>query len=163
MASLNLPDGARVAVWRLVKQQLRGDATLAASGVELVFFEGDLSRDTLTALRDRGGPAVLFLATLGRMAWFTERSMSGALVVSYQVLIPGLDDEDALNLQEAIEAALYPADGHAFEQSLVDAGAVTGQPIFASPLTMQPATAGTSGLLQPTGQFVLDIERGFIP
>lgn len=163
MATLNLPVGARVAVWRLVKAQLLADPGLAAAGVKLVFFDGATDRQAVADQADAPKPNVTFLATLGRMSWFTERSHSGALVISYRVAIDSTDDEDLLNLQEALEGVFYPSDDFAFHQSLVAAGAVTGEALFASPLSLPQSSAGGSGLLMPTGQIVLDVERTFPP
>jgi hypothetical protein len=108
-------------------------------------------------------PNIVFLATLGRMSWFTERSQAGALVISYRCSIDSTDDEDLLNLQEAIEGVFYPSDDFAFQQSLITAGAVTGQAEFPQPLNLPQSSAGTSGLLLPTGQIVIEVERGFTP
>ena len=163
MATLNLPTGVRAAVWRLVKAQLQNDPTLQSADVTLLFFDGEASRQMIALQADIPKPNVIFLATLGRMSWFNEQAQSGALVISYRASIDSTDDEDLLNLQEAIEGALYPADSFAFHQSLVDAGAVTGQPAFLSPLSAQQNTAGVSGLLQPTGQIVIEVARPLGP
>jgi hypothetical protein len=158
MSTLYLPDGVRVAVWRLVKARLRADATLAQPPVRLIFFEG--TRDATESIGDEPGPAIIFLASMGPLAWNTEREMVGALIVDYQVKVPGTDDEDVLNLQEAIEAALYP-DGDDFRQSLIDAGAQTGQPEFTRPMALPQSAAGRAGMFVPTGQFVVRTLRPF--
>lgn len=168
MATLYLPDGVRTAVWRLVKARLRADPVLSRRDViTQVFFEGSVDRTTLKALDEYETPvAIRYLATLGRMDWADERSMKGELVVSYEVFVRSLDDEDVFNVQEAIEAALYPADNHAFEQSLIDAGgasdgATTGQARFSQPATQPIAVAGREGVFRPTGQFTIEVKRGF--
>ena len=159
MSTLYLPDGVRATVWRLVKARLKADLILnQPRDMALVFFDG--TRDATRSLADYAGPTILFLATVGRQEWYTERSIGGALVISYQVKIPDLDDEDLLNLQEAIEGAFYPDDEGVFQQSLFDAG-VTALPQFVQPLALSPQTAGMSGMLTPSGQIVIGVERRF--
>jgi hypothetical protein len=167
MSTLYLPDGVRTAVWRLVKAQLRADTVLSRPFITQVFFEGAGDREEIQSLQSYGTDVVVrYLCTLGSMSWWNERSQVGALVVSYETFVRSLDDEDALNVQEAIESALYPDDGFAFHQSLIDAyapgvGAVTGQPHFVTPLTTPLSAAGREGTFRPTGQFVIEVERGF--
>jgi hypothetical protein len=161
MATLNLPTSAPAAVWRLVKARLKADPALDAAGVRLLFFEGD--RDPTADVASLPGPAVVFVAGLGGLSWWTERAQAGSLLVTYQAALDGLDDEDPLNLEWAIEAALYPDDGFAFHQSLIEAGAVTGQPEFGQPLNLQPSDAGRAGRFTPAGQFAVKVERGFAP
>lgn len=158
MATLNLPDCEPTAVWRLVKDRLRADAALSAAGVELLFFDG--TREA-TADDFAGGPRLVFLATLGQMAWFAEGSFSGALVVAYKAVLDGLDDEDALNLFGALRSALYPAGGgDDFRAALVDAGAVTGDVEFPAPVNLPPlSSAGKAGVLVPDGRFVVAVEQ----
>jgi hypothetical protein len=163
MATLNLPIGGRVAVWRLVKAAIQADPILQAAEIAQVFFDGSSDRTALQSPDNVTGPTVFWLATLGRMSWFNEQSQSGALVISYQVVIPSTDDEDLLNVQEAIEAVFYPADNFVFHQSLINASAVTGEALFAQPLTAPIATAGSSGLLKPSGQIVLEVIRPLGP
>jgi hypothetical protein len=167
MSTLYLPDGVRTAVWRLVKAQLRTDPVLSREFITQVFFEGPADRKATTSLDEYGTDvAVRYLASLGRMVWADERSMEGDLIVSYEVFVRSLDDEDVFNVQEAIESALYPADNHAFEQSLIDAGgdfggATTGQARFSQPTSQALAGAGRDGVFRPTGQFVIEVKRGF--
>ena len=50
--TLNLPLSVRTAVWRLVKIQLQADPVLQASGVDLIFFDGALTRDVFRGIAE---------------------------------------------------------------------------------------------------------------
>lgn len=174
MATLNLPDSPHVRVWRLVRARLKADAVLKteASGLRLVFFDGDggnePGRNEITDIRNYGGPVLRFLATVGGMNPADERSIVGALVVRCELAIPTLDDEDVLNVQTAIEGALYPEDNFVFHQSLIDAGpgssgADTGEAMFPQPLSVAPHDAGRGGWMIAVGAFTIMVQRGFEP
>lgn len=162
MASLNIPGdgqpiGVRVAVWRLVQARLIADATLSASGVRLIFFDG--GDDDNSDLENIQGAVMRLYPTTGPQTWFSPDALEVTLTVAVEAHLPGTDPEDVLLLQDAIEDALYPADGGAFRQSLVTAGAVTGQPTFTGPLTQPLSTAGTNRSFMPLGAFAVQIER----
>jgi hypothetical protein len=166
MASYDLPTSPYTAVWRLIKTRLKEDIVFQDANVTLLFFEGD--RDVTTDTDSLPRPSIVFLASQGRMSWFSAASQSGALIVSYQVVVGTIDDEDMLNLQSALATALYPNDNNVFHQSLIDAvephsAAVTGQPLFMQPTTTSMMAAGKAGMLQPTGQFVVEVEQRFAP
>lgn len=159
MATLNLPDSPRVLVWRLVKARLQADAVLAASGVALMFYDG--TPDDEEDLQAVEGAALRFYPTNGSQKWFDPSSQSGVLSVAMESNLPTTDAEDVLNLQGAVELALYPADGHAFLQSLVDAGAVTGYCAFDRPLTQPVSTAGANQSMAPSGSFSIEVLKQF--
>lgn len=169
MATLNLPDCPQVLVWRLVKARLKADTVLAGSGLQLIFFEGDATgRNEVTNISNYGTPVLRFLATLGRMERADERSYRGMLIVHCELFVEGLDDEDALNVQDAIEAALNPEDDFVFHQSLIGAGggssgAEVGEPEFPQPLSFGSHDVGRGGALVATGVFTIEVKRGFVP
>lgn len=158
MARLNLPDGARARIFDAIVAQLRGNPTLQASGVDAWLAWEDLEGDN-QSLDDVQGAAVRLTPELGAMAWRYAGAQSSALVVSIEASLPGMSGHDFLNLQDAIEAALYPDDNHAFEQSLVALGADTGLIRFVQPLTEAAATAGSDGQWRPMGTFEVDVLR----
>jgi hypothetical protein len=163
MATLDLPDDPRTAVWRLIVARLQADAALAGAVPTWLVWDG--ASDSNADLASKRAPVLRLYPVLGPMSWYSAESQQGALVVAVEAYIPGLDCEDVLNLQGAIEAALYPqadADQFAFQRSLVAAGAVTGYILFGQPLSQPPPQAGGSGAFRPMGTFRVDVERRLI-
>lgn len=157
MATLNLPDTPRTLVWRLLVARLQADPALSAAIDTWITWDG--SRDSNADLTTARGVALRIYPVSGPMTWFCESSQSGALAVALEAWIPGLDAEDLLNLQGALEAALYPDDGQSFRRALVAAGAVTGLIEFVTPLAQPHAAAGGQGGFHPLGQFKVDVLR----
>src|SRR5437763_883458 len=124
MATLNLPDTPRTLVWRALVGRLQSDPDQDSTVRTWIVRDG--GRHDNADLSRVKAPALRLYPLSGPMTWYDAQSQQGALVVALEAWVPGLDVEDLLNLQGAIEGALYPDDDHAFRRSLVAAGAVTG-------------------------------------
>lgn len=158
MATLNLPDAPSTLVWRLIKARLRADPAYDTAGIRLVFLDG--SRESVADLASYQGPVVKVAPSLGRAAWFTEASQAAALNINIRAGLPVLDVEDVGNLQHALEATLNTIADVAFQQSLVDAGAVDGLILFRQPLAPSaPGSDPQNGLFTLAGQFAVEVER----
>jgi hypothetical protein len=161
MATLNLPDTPRTLVWRAIVERLQADPDLDSAIATWIVWDGG-TRDNADLSRVKA-PALRLYPISGPMTWYDAQSQQGALAVALEAWLPGLDVEDLLNLQGALEAALSPDDGHAFRRSLVAAGAVTGLIEFVAPLAQPHAAAGEQGGFHPLGQFKIDVLRSLIP
>jgi hypothetical protein len=157
VAKLNLPDGPSVAVWRVIKAKLDADTTLPGAGIGLSYFDGN--PQSLADL-DQEAPVLQFYPQFGPQSWFDEGSVAKPLAVNVRAVLEGYDVEDALNLQDALEGVLNTIGDMAFQQSLVDAGAVTGLILFSRPLNQSPAAAANDGLFRLNGSFTIDVRHG---
>ena len=160
MATLNLKNGTRPAVWKVLRETIKADPAYDQAQIGLSFYDGD--PDGLADLDTFPSGVMQFFPACGNMSWFDERSQSGALVVQVEARIRSLDCEDIFNLQEALETTLSTVDSPQFalQAGLVNAGAVTGLVLFQQPLRVQSAgKAGTDGLFRLVGQFVVEVLR----
>jgi len=168
VATLNLPTDPRTAVWRLIVARLQADPALSAAIRTWLVWDG--SGDDNTDITAARGPALRLYPVPEPMTWFDESSQTGGLTVAVDAGIPGHDAEDVLNLQGAIESALYPpgAAGDLWRAQLVAAGAVNGTFVFVHPLAQAPVqpppatAAGSLGALHPLGSFRIDVLRNLI-
>lgn len=158
--SLNLDDCPPVACWLATADRLRADGALAASGVRLEFWDGH--PESVTRLADVQSPAVRFYPFLGPLAWHDEGRMVGQLIVDVEAVLFRLDPVDAMNLNAAVLAALYPADGGLFVQSLIDAEAATGLWAFQRSLGQPQASRVRENLYRLTGQLALAVHSAVL-
>lgn len=163
MATLNLPTDPRTAVWRLIVAQLQADPDLAREVAVWITWTGEDADNS--PLFDLPSPALRLTPVIGPQSWYDAASERGSLVIEVEAWITGNDVEDMLNLQGAIEGALYPADSAAqwaFQQALVAAGAITGLIEFNDPLNEKlKQMVGQSGF-SPVGTFKIDVQRTLI-
>jgi hypothetical protein len=159
MATLDLPDDPRTLVWRLIVTRLRDDPAL--SRVIATWLTWDGGRDSNKDLESLRPPALRLYPTLGAMTWHDAQSQTAPLIINIEATISGMDAEDILNLQGAIEDALYPAGAEekVWEAALTAAGADTGLIEFTQPLVDRPETGGEGGNFQPLGTFRIDVLR----
>lgn len=158
MGRLNLADCPKTLIWKAIVDRIRSDATLSAAGLEAILAWEDTDGDN-RELDDFQGAALRLTPQLGAMTWLFEATQSGALVVAVEASLPGMDATDFLNLQHAIEGALYPDDANAWINSLVILGAETGLIEFIAPLSEDPSTAGSDGKWRPMGTFKINVRR----
>jgi hypothetical protein len=165
MATLDLPDDPRTLVWRLIVARLQADPALDGAVRTWLVWDGSrASAGDLATAAGQAGVALRLYPMAGSMSWFDAQAMRAPLVIVVESSIPGLDAEDMLNLQGAIEDALIPPgdEGSAWQQQLVAAGALTGLFAFNQPLAQSPPTAGTAGGFRPMGTFSIDVMKTLI-
>jgi hypothetical protein len=160
MATLDLKDSYRTEVWRVIRAAIEADITYENAGIALQFFDGDPG--IVADLDAAQSPVLRFLPTAGGVQWHDEGSINAALTVNVEARLTVLDCEDIFNLQEAIEDTLNTLDT-AMQQSLRDAGAVTGLIVFNRPLALTPGVPGADRLFRLTGQFTIEVRRPLIP
>jgi hypothetical protein len=162
MATLNLPIDPRTAVWRLTRERLQADATLAGAVETWLTWDG--AADSNADLESKRGPALRLYPLMAPMGWYSAESQRAPLVIMVEAAIPGMDVEDILNLQGAIEDALYPPGGAEDDwlRQLTDAGAVTGLFDFVQPLNDPSARAGGGGNFEPIGSLRIDVMKALI-
>jgi hypothetical protein len=164
MATLNLPTSSRTAVWRVIRARILADPVLPVVCKVMQFFANE--REAAADITQFPSPSLRFYAMPGPATWFDESTMEGELVVTVEAWITGLDEEDVLDLQNAIEAALWPpavVDQYAFQAQLVAAGAKTGYIVGSDPLAVDPSEAGQRNGWHPMGRFTIDVLRLLIP
>jgi hypothetical protein len=159
MAVLDLPDSPRTRVWLALVAQLQADPALSACIATWLVWDG--TRDCTAALADVPPPALRLTPTTEPMSWYDASAQRGYLVMNIEAYIPSEDARDVLNLQGAIEGALYPADD-SFRASLVDLGAETGLVEFTGPLAETPS-AVERGAFRPLGTLRMAVLRQLIP
>jgi hypothetical protein len=159
MAVLDLPDSPRTRVWLALVAQLQADEALSACIATWLVWDG--TRDCTAALTAETAPTLRLTPTTEPMSWYDAAAQIGYLVVNIEAYIPSEDARDVLNLQGAIEGALYPADD-SFRASLVNLGAETGLVEFTGPLSETP-TSTKEGAFRPLGTLRVAVLRQLIP
>jgi hypothetical protein len=106
-----------------------------------------------------GSPSIRITPSNGPETWKFPSAFTGWLFLNVDILIPGTDADDQLNLWDAIERALYP-DVFATQQAnvlaLQQAGAYTGMCEFSMP-AFDPSP--TDRFFAATGQIKIEILR----
>jgi hypothetical protein len=154
LAVLDLPDSPRTRVWLALVAQLQADAALSACIATWLVWDG--TRDCTAALTAETAPTLRLTPTTEPMSWYDASAQIGYIVVNIE------DVRDVLNLQGAIEGALYPNDAGAFQRSLVALGAQTGLVEFTGPLSETP-TSTKEGAFRPLGTLRVAVLRQLIP
>ncbi|MGE5755753.1 MAG: hypothetical protein ACM35G_08565 [Planctomycetaceae bacterium] len=162
VTKLPLPDGQRTKVFRQVEAFLRNDPVLSrvVRGDAWKDFSGDPNDAARPAPLQ--APAIRIYPAPGPMAWATPDSMLAPLYINIECCVAGLVADDVLNLQDAIERAIYPADPvrrRAQVGALQALGAIDGLVEFALPLWDRAADMGRSGHWFPVGQMRIDVRR----
>jgi hypothetical protein len=160
VAVLDLPDSPRTRVWLALVAQLQADPALSACIATWLVWDG--TRDCTAALTAETPPALRLTPTTEPMSWYDAAAQRGYLVMNIEAYIPSEDARDVLNLQGAIEGALYPDDAGLFQRSLVALGAETGLVEFTGPLSETPASM-KEGAFRPIGTLRIQVIRGLIP
>jgi hypothetical protein len=159
---LPLPDGQRTQIFRQVEAFLRNDPILArvVRGDAWKDFSGN--PNDAAALAPAQAPAIRIAPAPGPMTWATPDSMRAPLYINIECCVAGLVADDVLNLQDAIERAIYPADPVkrlAQINTLQALGASDGLVEFAMPIWDRAADLGRSGHWFPVGQMRIDVRR----
>jgi hypothetical protein len=139
---LDLPDSPRKLVFRRIVQQLRNDPTLSRACRVILAWEGDPQDARPLALPM--APGLRLTPTFGPDVWASPDSMRGWMYLAVEMIVPGYDVGDMIDLWWAIEIALYPRDlaaRNAFQKELREvglargiAGAYTGLVEFSQPV-----------------------------
>lgn len=155
-----LPRGVRSAVYRRIVEQLRTDPVL--SNVVKTWETWDRpSEPQIDAITT--APALRVMPVLGSVAWYSPDAQFGPLQLRYELYLEGVDGCDALDVQDALERAIYPADiakQRAFQRDLVNLGCHTGLITFSQPAAIQ---AQESDMVMCPGLMQIEIVRGFNP
>jgi hypothetical protein len=135
MATLDIIQGSRAKVFRVVVAQLRADPVLNNIIRTWLVWDGD--DNCRQAVMSSQLPALRLTPTLGPGSWYSPDSQVGMLTIKIELAVPGIDADDPLNLWDSIEAALYPTGDRPmqliYQQALRDRGAEIGQMLFAAP------------------------------
>lgn len=155
MAALDLEQSPFSAVWLLVRDRLESCQALTDAGVD-VEFEDD--RDAIRGVGDFPADRVVVQVTggMGPWSWSFADQHAGALLLNLVVVIRSLDFVDVANLQTALWFALYDDPDSAFQTSLCNAGAATGQPTLTRSLT-KVGTEKNNGFSVYSGQMAFAI------
>lgn len=163
MSIPGLPRGRRRRVFRRICQQLMTDPVL--SSVVKTWDTWDGQPDHAPAVVSNA-PMVRLTPRLGPVDWYSPDAQAGPLEITIEANVDTFDACDCLDLWEAIELAIYPADRtkrDAFEQELrgcPDLCCETGQVTFSRPASIQSAENGQFLLV---GMMSVDIVRPFNP
>lgn len=112
------------------------------------------------------GVVMRLIPSIDPITWATPDSMFAPLNIHVSCCVAGLLADDYLNLQQAIETAIYPKDPTvrmAREEKLRAAPMYceTGLVTFSMPLGDRSAEIGTSGNWYPVGTMSIIIRRVF--
>ena len=142
MGRLGLPDSPRKLVFRRIVQQLKNDPVLRRS-LKTILAWGGSPEDARPLTLDES-PAIRLTPGFGPDEWRFPDGTSGWMFIKVEMLVPGFDVGDMIDLWWAIETALYPRDWPArmaFQKELREvglpqdlAGAATGQISFSQPV-----------------------------
>jgi len=155
MATLNLPTSPRTGVFRAIDQILRNDPVLKSLFDTFISWQGDPQDGR--ELTKTNAPAIRITPANGPETWKFPESFTGKLYINYELIVDGFDYDDLLNVQWAIERAIYPADDSAKQAivaTLQQAGAYTGLIEFSNP-AFDPNPE--SNFFVARGQLMLDV------
>jgi hypothetical protein len=164
MSTLNLPTSSKTAVWRVIKQRIAADPVLPVVCKVIQYWNNE--RESPADITQFPSPSLRFLAMPGPHDWFDESTIHGDLVVTVEAWITALDEEDVLDLHNAIEAAFWPpavVDQLAFQAELIAAGATTGYLVATDPFAVDVDEAGQRNGWHPMAKFSIDVLRLLIP
>ena len=161
---LALPDGQRTKVFRYLVNWLKNDPVLGR------VIRSDAWQDFSGNPSDPAPQSPLQAPTIrlspapAPLSWTSVESMISPLYINIECLIAGVNADDILNLQEAIENAFYPTDATRqalLQNTLVGAPyyCMTGLVEFTLPLWDRTESPGKSGNWYPIGQIRIDIRR----
>lgn len=142
MSIPGLPKGVRSTVFERLVNQLKLDPVLS----RIVKRWNVWDKPFATAASAGTEVEIQLTPRPGPSDWFTPGEQAGDLVIQVDLWAPGdkkgqYHAADALDLWEAIERALYPADKakrQAFKRDLQCLGATTGEIQIAQPAAVQP-------------------------
>lgn len=160
---LGLPQGRRRRVFRRICQQLMNDPVLASVVKTWDVWAGEPDHAGPVVPQ---GPMIRLTPQLGPMEWYSPDAQAGPLEIAIEAGVDSFDACDCLDLWEAFENAIYPADRdrrNAFEAELrgcPELGAETGQVTFSRPASIQGAEGGQFRLI---GMMSISILRPFNP
>ncbi len=132
--ALKLPTGTRVALFRVLDDALRRDATLRRVVKAFKSWRGEPDDRTPPSIGQC--PWVRLSISGGAERWWACSTMMGLLIVDVELQVPGTCLDDLDNLWSAVERAMYPdtaALQNAFREKLTAAGAHTGLVHFLQP------------------------------
>lgn len=143
---LRAPQTARVALFRLIDQQLRADAALRSAVKTFRSWQGEAGDRTEPSLQQ--APWLRLSIAGGPVAPWAASTQLGTLAVRVELWVAGSCLDDLDNLWGLVERACYPADPAArlaFQARLRAAGAHTGQVRLQQP-AFDPGPAGDDHL-----------------
>jgi hypothetical protein len=134
-AGLGLPTAEYTAVFRAIVQIIRNDPIVSrvVPAAKVLCWEGKP-----TDARDLVGEAsvIRITPTGGPQVWLSPASMVGPLLLNLEILVPGYNADDLMNLWKAIGAAFYAPTQTTFaaiQATLRAAGAYPPSPEFTAP------------------------------
>jgi hypothetical protein len=131
-----LPVSPRTKVFRAITGILQRDPVLSSVIRPPNFRTWSGGQHDNTEFTYSSSPSIRITPTNGPEAWKFPDAFMGWLFLNVDMLIPGTDADDELNLWFAIERALYPEDFNAraaIVASLQQAGAYSGLCEFSQP------------------------------
>lgn len=139
---LDLPPSPRRLVFRRVVQQIRDDPLIRRAVRTILAWDG--KPDDARQLTIAQAPGLRITPTFGPDTWAFPDAQRGWMFLAVEMLVPGYDAGDMMDLWWALERALYPPDGAArmaFQRDLREvglpqglAGAYTGLIEFSQPI-----------------------------
>jgi hypothetical protein len=137
---LGLPDSPRKRVFRRIVAQLRNDPVLQRALNGRIFAWEGRPTDS-QPLAPATQPGLRLTPTFGPDIWAFPDAFRGWMYIGVDIIAPGFDVGDMLDLFWAVQVALYPpptfgvepSPAQRFQQQLKDAGAYTGLIEFSLP------------------------------
>lgn len=163
MATLPLKQSARTATFRKIVSILRTDPVMKRVFGDRIYAWDGAPDEAADQVAGEAQPSMRLTPSLGAMTWWSPDTQKGDLIIAVELMIAGLDVDDLLNLWEAIETALYPADNTARNKQIyslqqVSAGQ-TGLCTFTMPANAQnPQSRGDENWFA-IGQITIPVNR----
>lgn len=158
---LGVPRGIRSTVFRAIEARLKADPVL--KGVINKWYTWDGTPDSASQQVVIPTPSIRLTPQLGPVTWFGPADQGGQLQIKIDLLTRTLNADDSLDLWEVIERAFYPSDRDAelaWEASLRESGAYTGQISLVQPVTM---VQGNEDQILSSGLIEIEIVRIISP
>jgi len=162
-----LPDGVRTKLFRAIVQVLKADPVLSQI-VERWWEWTSSPTDTGDIPVPEGGKVNMRLTPrMNTFAPWTPDSMTGWLAIKIEATIPGTNVDDYLNLQDAIENAIYKPNHKdsialqvRFQQIMApNSGATTGQIVFFAPVYDDTLPERTDNNFYVLGEMRIEIRK----
>lgn len=154
---LNLSDGPRAILFRLIDRQLRSDHTLGR--VIKIHRSWTGEPDDRNEMGRDSAPSIRLTSRSGPSSWKIPWVRVGTLVIDVDTIIRGSCSDDQDNLWDSIRAAICPVDVVARQEfwSMLQAnGAWTGIVNVGQPSYDPRPDAGSDGMFRGSGQLSIE-------
>lgn len=162
---LDLRRGAFATCWLRTVEIMQSDDVLGRAIQTWMVWDGSKTVPSHRPDVSSMAPILRMEPAISPATWFDPSSQAGFLQVKIRLIVKSFVAEDYLNLWEAVMDSLYPYGERsrqlAIEETLVNAGATTGQWEFSVPAA-NPDRQDEDGMFACDGMMRLHVRKQFM-